>query len=128
MTFTPYIFYESRIPEIVEKITGINAIACSFGPFVFCRQKKEEVLKSLIVHETIHFRQQLELIFIFQWILYGLFHLIGLLKTRDTRWAYLSNPFELEAYDNSDVKDYLKHRKLFSWAKYLNFTPFVRKD
>jgi D-alanyl-lipoteichoic acid acyltransferase DltB (MBOAT superfamily) len=119
----PWFFFESKIPDAIKKLTGINAVACSLGPFVFTKNKKEHVPESTIRHETIHFKQQLELLFVFQWILYGIFHLVGFLKSKDTRWAYLSNPFELEAYDNDEDVSYLEKRKLYSWIKYVNNMP-----
>jgi hypothetical protein len=119
----PWFFFESKVPDVVKKITSINAIACSLGPFVFLKSKKEEVSESTIRHESIHFKQQLELLFVFQWILYGIFHLVGFLKSRDARWAYLSNPFELEAYDNDDDISYLEKRKCYAWTKYINNFP-----
>lgn len=120
----PIMFFESKIPDMVRRLTGINAIACSFGIFVFFAGKKELVDESIIRHETIHFRQQLELLFVFQWILYGIFHLIGYVKNREVRWAYLSNPFELEAYDNDEKIDYLNDREHFAWAKYVSNRAF----
>lgn len=116
----PWIFFESRVPDAIKKLTGVNAIACSIGPFIFAKHKKEEVTEVTIRHETIHFRQQLELLFIIHWILYGIFHLIGYFKTKDQRWAYISNPFELEAFDNDDDVSYLEKRKHYSWVKYVN--------
>ena len=70
-------------------------------------------------HETIHFQQQIELLFIVQWILYGVFHLIGLVKEKGNgKKAYYHNPFELEAYDNDETIDYLIKRKPYAWLKY----------
>ena len=116
----PWFFFESKVPDTIKKLTGINAIACSFGPFVFAKYKKDEVEESTVRHEIIHFKQQLELLFVFQWILYGIFHFIGFIKSKDSRWAYLSNPFELEAYDNDDDVSYLEKRKHYAWVKYIN--------
>ncbi len=116
---SPIFYFDSKVPFFVKKVTGIDAIACSLGPFVFFKSKKTEVPAETVRHETIHFFQQLELLFVFQWILYGFFHLIGLIKTHDRRWAYLTNPFELEAYDNEGNVNYLRERSFFAWVKYV---------
>jgi len=112
----PLIIKNSRIPTIVSKITSMNIDAVSFACFVFCRGSDPS--KKLIRHETIHFQQQLELLFVFQWLLYGLFSAIGLIKYGNLKKSYFRNLFEQEAYDNEDDTDYLSNRKRYSWWKY----------
>ena len=70
-------------------------------------------------HETIHFQQQLELLFVGQWILYVSFWLFGLIKYKDGTIAYRENPFEREAYNNDTQVDYLENRKRFNWINYI---------
>ena len=70
-------------------------------------------------HETIHFQQQLELLFVFQWILYGLSWLHGLWKYKDSAVAYRENVFEREAYSKELEEDYLENRPRFAWLKYI---------
>jgi len=111
----PIFFNNSRVPKWISKITGIDIYAISFFIFVFCRETPSETTKR---HEIIHFQQQLELLFVFQWILYGFFWLKQYIKSRDTFNAYYMNPFEQEAYHNEDNVDYLKERKRYSWWKY----------
>ena len=112
----PIFFENSKIPVWLSKIAPINVYAFSFGIWVWCRGVMSERTKR---HETIHYRQQLELLFVFQWVLYGLFHVIGLIRYRDGQSAYYENPFEREAYDNDDDIDYLEERKHFSWVDYI---------
>lgn len=112
----PFIFENSSIPRIVGYVAPIEPFAVSFGPFVFC---KEEFPESTLRHETIHFHQQIELLFVFHWLLYGFFHIKGLITEGDGSNAYRQNPFELEAYDNDNDKNYLKKRELFAWVKYV---------
>jgi|TARA_R110000824_G_scaffold196366_1_gene379555 hypothetical protein len=114
----PFVFEDSRIVRFLSKlgILGIRPIAISFGPFVFLKNKRNPVMEN---HEAVHFFQQLELLFVFQWILYALFYLIGLIKHRGRAKAYYSNPFEKEAYEKQGNMNYLETREWFSWRKYL---------
>jgi hypothetical protein len=73
----------------------------------------------LIRHERIHFYQQVELLFIFHWLLYVTFYSILRLKGQRHYIAYRFNPFELEAYENDNDLTYGEKRKLFSWVRYL---------
>ncbi len=111
------IFYEnSKLPVYLSKIVPINVYAFSFAVWVVCRGVMSPRTRN---HETIHYRQQLEMLFVFQWIMYGLFHLWGLLKYRDGQKAYYENPFEREAYDNDDDLGCLSRRKHFAWIPYI---------
>ena len=111
----PFYIENSRIPLWVSKITGLGVWAVSFFIFVFCAGKLDERLKR---HETIHFQQQLELLFVPHWILYGLFWLIGLIKYRSREKAYFRNPFEQEAYNCEGIENYLSHRVRYNWVFY----------
>ena len=98
----------------------------SFFIFIFFRSRQPS--PTLINHERIHFYQQLELLFIFHWLLY-LVHYIFLLiyfisKPRKSGQslhdkAYRNICFEQEAYDNERNPHYLEHRKPFAWFRYL---------
>lgn len=96
-----------------------KAKGAAIFPFVVLR--KSEYAKPLIInHEKIHFRQQLETLFIGAFLL-GLFE--GLyaryvlrLKAPD---YYLYRAAEQEAYRNQHNIDYLKNRKWFSLFKYI---------
>ena len=111
----PWMFEDSKIPGWLSKVAPISVWAVSFACFVFCKGKLTEEVKR---HETIHFQQQLEMLFVPQWFLYGLFWLIGRVKYRNGEKAYHRNPFEQEAYDNETTENYLSNRKRFSWWKY----------
>ena len=113
----PIFFENSVLPIWLSKIVPIKVAAFSFFIFVWSRNEMGDRLKN---HETIHFQQQLELLFVGQWLLYGLFYLINLWKTKgDGKLAYTKNPFEIEAYKNDYKKDYLANRKRYSWIKYI---------
>ena len=112
----PIFVENSRLPVWLSKISPIEIWAMSLAFWVFCRDKMSEQTRR---HETIHYQQQLELGFILQWILYGLFWLVGLVRYRDGAMAYRQNPFEREAYDNEADPTYLETRTRWSWINYI---------
>ncbi len=113
----PVFFEDSKVPVWLSKISPIEINALSFAFFVFSRGK---INKTTRRHETIHYHQQLELLFVFQWILYGLFWVVGLVRYRDGEKAYYENPFEREAYSNAKKTTYLDKRPLWNWRHYMN--------
>lgn len=112
----PKFIENSRVPVWLSKLAPIKIWAISVGLWVWCRGEMSDRTKR---HETTHFQQQLELLFVGQWLLYGLFWLIGLVVYRDGEMAYRENPFEREAYGNDEDPDYLARRKRYSWIRYL---------
>ena len=118
--WTPWFFDNSSVPVWLSKIAPINIWAISFGFWVWCRGESSHSTRR---HETIHYQQQLELLFVGQWILYGLFYLIGLVKYKNGSQAYRENPFEREAYANDDDQHYLENRKRFYWIKFIGVNP-----
>jgi len=108
------IIYNNIIP-----FRGYEAIA--LWPFIFVRSSRKGKL-SLVAknHETIHLRQQTEMLVIFFLIWYGLEYV--------TRWicygfnhdkAYKNVSFEREAYNNQANMDYLRTRKHYAFLKLL---------
>lgn len=112
----PWFFNNSKIPVFLSYFAPITIWAISFGPGVWCRG---EINKTTARHETIHYQQQLELGFVFQWLLYGLFYLVGLVRYRNGAMAYRENPFEREAYSNEKKRTYLAKRKRYAWVSYI---------
>ena len=112
----PIFIENSKVPVWLSKIVPIDVYALSFSVFVWCRGLMSERTKN---HETIHYRQQLEMLFVFQWVLYGLFHIVGLVRYRSGQDAYYENPFEREAYNNDTNLNYLDSRKPYAWIKYV---------
>ncbi len=115
----PVFIEDSKVPVLLSYIAPINIWAISFGFWVWCKGKLSDKTKR---HETIHYQQQLELLFVGQWLLYLLFWLVGLIRYLDGAKAYRENPFEREAFGNDGDKDYLHSRRRFAWLKYI----FVR--
>ena len=111
----PIFIENSKLPVWLSKIAPIDVWAFSAGPFVVCRGGLSEKTRT---HETIHFIQQLEMLFALQWILYGLFYVIGRFTKGSWKAAYYGNPFEVEAYANDLDPDYLEERKFWAWTSY----------
>jgi hypothetical protein len=91
-------------------------------PFIFLKKgldKSSEKYKRLFNHEMIHVKQQLELVVVLFFLLYGLNYLINLIKYKSIDLAYKNIIFEHEAYSNEKDLNYLKTRKRYNWVKYL---------
>ena len=114
----PIYIENSRVPKILSYLAPIDIWAINLGPFVWCRGEYTEVLKR---HEGIHWEQQKELLIVGQWLLYICFYLRNLIRLgwKDRKAAYRSNPFEMEAYRNEYVVDYIKIRKKYEWMRYI---------
>ncbi len=112
----PKFIENSKIPVWLSHFAPINIWAISFGLWVWCRGTLSDRTRR---HETIHFQQQIEMLFIGQWILYGLFWLIGLMRYRNGEKAYRENPFEREAYRNDEKDGYLATRRRYAWLFYI---------
>ena len=109
----PIVIKNSRIPKTLSIFFDIAAI--TLWPFIICRDEGDE---TLIRHESIHIRQQTELLVLPFYIIYLFDFIVGLYKLRDPKLAYRRIRFEQEAYENMYDEDYLENRKLYSWRKY----------
>jgi hypothetical protein len=98
---------------------GKRAKGTAFFPFIFVRS--EEFNTSwLITHEKIHFRQQLETLFIGSILLMICERLYARFFLNKTNFeAYLWGSGEQEAYLNQHNENYLKTRKLWAQFSYL---------
>jgi hypothetical protein len=114
--WSPKFIENSKIPEILSKISPVDIWAISLTFWVFCRG---EASKTVRRHETIHFQQWLELGIIGFMVLYPVFYLIGVIRHRDFHKAYTESPFEKEAYSNERKYTYLTKRKRFAWVAYI---------
>lgn len=100
--------------KIFNYYTGL-----SFFIFIWISRLDNDEVK-LYRHEKIHFWQQVEMLFIFHWLFYGVFYLLGRAKGHCHYIAYRYNPFELEAFSNEAQVDYLEKRKPFAWISYIS--------
>lgn len=113
----PFFFENSKVPVWLSKFAPITISAITLGPFVFSRGVLSEKTKR---HETIHYQQYLETLFIGFLLIYIYDFLYAALiaKKGFSRDAYLAIRFEQEAWGNHDDVDYLKKRKRFNWLSY----------
>jgi len=88
-------------------------------PFVFLLNKKDKANDSLINHEKIHLRQQLELLIVPFYIWYVMEFFYLLCHHKDTKKAYLNISFEKEAYCNEKDFNYLQKRPFWKFITYL---------
>ncbi|WP_460219860.1 hypothetical protein [Psychroserpens sp. MEBiC05023] len=94
-------------------------LGISVYPFIFLKYQELKMNVSLINHERIHLRQQLELLVIPFYLFYGIEFLVRLIKTRNWLQAYKNISFEREAYHNEKDLNYLKSRPFFKFITYM---------
>jgi hypothetical protein len=107
----PFKIYTRK--KIFNYYTGL-----SFFVFIWLSRLDKDHVR-LIRHETIHFWQQVELLFVFHWIFYGIFYVMARIQGHCHYVAYRFNPFEVEAFMNEGDESYLRKRKPFAWINYL---------
>lgn len=107
------------LPRVLRLIAGKWVNAMAIWPFILVRNREVRESKVIIHHEKIHFYQQVELLLIFFYILYGLFYLVYRLKGYNHFNAYMNIPFEREAYHEESNLDYLKTRKIWNWTHFI---------
>ncbi|POY39090.1 hypothetical protein C3K47_00915 [Solitalea longa] len=105
--------------RFLKFFTGNFAQAITLWPFVIIKSSELRTDRSLLNHERIHLRQQLELFLIGFYLWYAIEFLIRWIKKKDANDAYHAICFEKEAYLNDLNFDYLKDRKFFAFIKYL---------
>ncbi len=94
-------------------------VGITIYPFIFLKYHNLKTNKTLINHERIHLRQQIELLIFPFYIFYGIEFLIRLIRTKKWITAYQNISFEKEAYQNENNLNYLKSRSFFKFIKYL---------
>ena len=100
--------------------------ALTVFPWVFIRDdKRKQYTDRVDRHETTHAYQQMETIWIFFFLIYGLEYLVKLLITFSHKKAYRSISFEQEAYANQGKVNYNNERKHYAWVKYIFKLMFV---
>lgn len=94
---------------------GYSAI--TIWPFIFIRTDTN-ISETLINHEKIHGRQQLEMALIGFYLWYVIEWVIRLF-VNGPKFAYRNICFEREVFDNESNIAYLEKRQWFAWRKYL---------
>lgn len=88
-------------------------------PFVFLKDENDKQNAVLMNHERIHIQQQLELLILPFFVMYGFEFLIRLMQHKNVNRAYKSISFEREAYTNEKDLHYLKQRSFGTWFSYI---------
>ncbi len=88
-------------------------------PFVFLKSADLKHRETLINHEKIHLRQQLELLVIPFYVIYLIEFFIRLILYKNWSLAYENISFEREAYRNEHNISYLKRRPFWQFLKYI---------
>jgi len=92
-----------------------------FAFFIFQIYKEAMQSGRRVNHENIHFIQQAELLFVFQWIIYGLHYAwLRIVRQLNHRDAYRNIVFEKEAYYNRYNFEYLETRRFWSFILYFS--------
>lgn len=92
-------------------------------PFIFLKHQYLKTDQTLINHEKIHLKQQLELLILPFYIIYILNYLYNLIIYKSHFSAYYHIVFEREAYANEMNHNYLQTRPWFAFIKYINKKP-----
>lgn len=102
--------------QLLLKNTKISAI--TLFPFIILRKKEGRQNHVLINHEKIHLRQQVELLVVFFYLWYVIEYYYWYFRLNDSFLAYRYISFEREAYAMENDRNYLEHRKPWSFWKY----------
>jgi len=108
----PIIIRNSRIPKLLSWVINIRAI--TLFPFIIIKDEGDE---TLINHESIHIKQQLELLVVGFYLWYLIDYLYKFIKYDDGAQAYYNIIFEKEAYDNENDLEYLSKRKFWGFLR-----------
>lgn len=110
----PIIIESEKFCDLISWFISVEAI--TLFPFIICRNKNNKVMLN---HESIHIRQQLELLVIPFFIIYIFNWLYNVIKySGDTNRAYEEIIFEKEAYANEYNLNYLSIRQIWSCFRY----------
>ena len=101
-------------------IRGLHVRGMAISPFIFIQNYKDKTDGVLIRHETIHLKQQLEMLILPFYIAYLVNYLYNFAKYRNHDQAYRKIVFEREAYANEDNPTYLSNRSFWAFLRYVN--------
>ena len=110
----PIFVERSFIPKLLSFFAPINIGAITLGFVVFARGDMSETTKR---HETIHFQQYLETLFIGILLLYFYDYCKSRLEGVSGSESYREIRAEKEAYENQHDLDYLEKRLRWKWIK-----------
>ena len=105
-------------PKWVKILSFGNASAMALFPFILLSEANPS--ETLLNHEKIHLRQQIELGILPFYIFYLVEFLLKFLKYRNRKDTYMALSFEREAYTHDGDLSYLKTRKWYGFIHYIN--------
>jgi hypothetical protein len=108
---TPIIKYSDKLLDKISWTMKVGGI--TIYPFIILRKKCRKAGIIIKNHESIHIKQQQELLVLPFYVLYLLEWLLKLPKYG--KQAYYNISFEREAYANESKRNYLQTRKNYSW-------------
>ena len=108
----PIFVENSIVPRLLSLVAPIDIGAITIGFIVFARYEVSEKTRR---HETIHFQQNLETLFLGALILYLYDWIKGCITYRNAKTAYFMIRAEQEAYNNEKDASYLERRKRWKW-------------
>jgi hypothetical protein len=121
-----------RLLKFLAWFMGFSKTArgMAIGGLFFIARSKEDLKPWLITHETIHLKQQRDLLVVGSLLLHIAETFIAIVILRLSWYeAYRWLSCEQEAYRNQNDPDYPKNRKPFAQFKYLfNKKKFLHKD
>jgi len=104
---------------IFKHIIPKKYIGLTVYPFIFLKNDALKGNLTLINHEKIHLKQQIELLWIFFFTWYFIEFFVRLIQYKKWNLAYRNISFEREAYQNELNPNYLLTRKRYSFFNYL---------
>ena len=104
---------------IIKHLFHKNYVGLSLWPFIILKNNRLKEDAVLINHERIHLKQQIELLILPFYVFYILEWIIRTILYFDSYKAYQNISFEREAYYHEKNMSYLKHRRPFSFLKFL---------
>lgn len=108
----------SYVVIVSKYIVPKNYSGITLFPFIFLKRKSLLENKTVVNHESIHLKQQLELLIVLFYLCYGIEFILRYIKHRNWRLAYRSISFEKEAYENENNMNYTKERPLWNFISY----------
>ena len=108
----PIFVEESKVPALLSFFAPIEIRAITLGCVVFSRDVLPVHVRR---HETIHFQQFLETLFLPFVLIYLYDYVRNRLRFKDARTAYKTIRAEREAYLHAGDPNYLAERKRYRW-------------
>lgn len=117
----PIVKYSDKFLDSISWFMKIGGI--TLWPFIVLRERYnssdyyKRLAERIINHESIHIKQQQEMLVISFYVWYGIEWFIKLFIYGSK--AYINLSFEREAHINENNPNYIKERKVWAWIKYL---------